>query len=143
MASDVIDFGEHQRRIKTRPFGPLRGRYSRPFGQMPIAIMRIYQLMLDAPEDPPLVKLAGLLSYFGEVPLPDGNTYRLERGRLEEREGEAWVCSTSTFDDLARLTHGLTRSQWQRIARGTAPRQVVYSLDRWGTRPPPNAPVGD
>ena len=56
MASDVIDFGEHQRRIKTRPFGPLRGRYSRPFGQMPIAIMRIYQLMLDAPEDPPLVK---------------------------------------------------------------------------------------
>ena len=143
MASDVIDFGEHQRRKKTRSSGPSWGRYSRPFGQMPIAIMRIYQLMLDAPEDPPLVKLAWLLSYFGEVPLPDGNTYRLERGRLEQRDGAAWVRAASTFDDLARLTLGLTRTQWQRIARGSEPRQVVYSLDRWGTRPPPDAPVGE
>jgi len=103
-------------------------------------IVRIYQLMLDAPEDPPLVKLAWLLSYFGEVPLPDGKAYRLERGRLEERAGKSWVRSTATFDDLARLTHGLTRPQWQRIASHSAPREVVCTLDQCATRSIPDVP---
>lgn len=143
MTSDVIDCGEYRRRKQTRSTGPSRGPYSSRPGRMPQEIVRIRHWMIDAPEDPPLVKLAWLLSYFGAVPLPDGNIYRLERERLEQRKGEAWVRSTSTFDDLARFTHGLTRSQWQRIARGSAPRQVVYSLDRWGTRPPPDAPVGE
>jgi hypothetical protein len=105
--------------------------------------MRICQLMLDAPDDPPLVKLAWLLSYFGAVPLPDGNVYRMERGCLEVRDGESWVRPTASFDDLVRLTHGLTRPQWQRIARESAPRQVIYSLCRWGTRPEREEPGVD
>ena len=140
MTSDVIDFGEYQRRKQTRSSRPSWGLYSSPLGRMPMAIVRIYQLMIDAAEDPPLVKLGWLLSYFGGVPLPDGNTYRLERGRLEERAGESWVCSTTTLDDLAQLTHGLTRPQWQRIASHSTPRQVVCTVAQWSTSRAPDAP---
>ena len=128
MGKDVVDIGSHRRRKDRRmrrdPFGALSG----PFGKMPSVIFRIQHPMYDAPKDPPLVKLAWLLSYFGEVPLPDGKTYRLERGRLEERSSDSWEPSAASFNDLAGMATGLTRQQWQRIAGGCQPRKVVYNL---------------
>lgn len=140
MTSDAVDFGQYLRRKQTRSSRSSWWQCWSPIGRMPTAIVRIKGMTLDAPEDPPMVKLAWMLSYFGAVPLPDGETYRLERGRLEVRDGESWVRSTATFNDLALLAHELTRPEWQRIAGQSEPRQVVLSLDQWTTDWDPDAP---
>ena len=131
MGKDVIDFESYRRR-KERGMRkePLAG-FGRPFWGMPDAIVRIRHFMFDAPDDPPLVKLAWLLSHFGEVPLPGGRTYRLERGRLEENNGDGWERSAASFDDLAGTVTGMTREQWQWIASRCQPKKKVYSLGEW------------
>jgi hypothetical protein len=110
---------------------------------MPGAVQRILYFMLDVPDDPPLVKLAWLLSYFGAVPLPDGETYRLERGRLEVQRDGSWVASPVTLDGLAHLVTGLKRPEWEAIARSCPRRETVRRLDglRPGRMPPDDAPV--
>jgi len=139
MTGNVIDFGAYQRREAQ---GPL-GRAGRARRAMPGAVQRILHFMLDASDDPPLVKLAWLLSYFGAVPLPDGATYRLERGRLEVKRDGSWVASPVTLDGLARLVTGLKRPEWQAIARSCRRRETVCRLAdlRPGRRPPGDAPV--
>lgn len=109
---------------------PVSG-FGRPLWGMPSEIFRILHLMFDAPDDPPLVKLAWLLSHFGEVPLPDGRTYRLERGHLEEKNGDGWEPSAASFNELAAMANGLTRQQWQWVARRCQPRKRVFSLGDW------------
>jgi hypothetical protein len=131
MGKDVIDIESYRLKKARRMWkNPFAGFGRSPWG-VPSEIFRILHLVFDAPDDPPLVKLAWLLSHFGEVPLPGGRTYRLERGRLEEKNGDGWEPSASSFNDLAGMVSGLTRQQWQWIARGCQPRKKVFSFEDW------------
>lgn len=140
---NVIDFGAYQRRRARDPLSHNGWTRRTPLGSMPGTVQRILYFMLDVPDDPPLVKLAWLLSYFGAVPLPDGETYRLERGQLEVKRDGSWVASPVTLDGLARLVTGLNRPEWQAIAQSCRRRETLLRLDDlWhGPMPPGSAPV--
>lgn len=143
MKDNIIDFGAYQRRkAQSTPSFWCWPKRS-PFGAMPGPIQRILVFMLDAPDDPPLVKLAWLFSYFCEVPLPDGQTYRLERGRLEVKHENGWEPSPVTMDGLAHLVMNLNRMEWQAIARSCRRRDTVLRPDGFRPRgtPPGGAPV--
>lgn len=143
MTGNVIDFGAYQRLRARDPQGHAGWTRRAPLGAMPGAVRRILHFMLDAPDDPPLVKLAWLLSYFGAVPLPDGQMYRLKRGRLDVKRDSGWVASPITLDGLAHLVTGLKRQEWQAIAQSCRRRETVLRLDDlWpGTIPPGSALV--
>lgn len=122
MKDDIIDLASFKRRkaVKAEKTAIRSGVWSwpkrSPFAHMPGPILRMLHFMFDAPDDPPMVKLGWLLSYFGEVPLPDGRTYRLHQDRLEVQGEGGWTPSSVTMDGLARLVTGLKREQWQAIA---------------------------
>jgi hypothetical protein len=131
MGNDVIDFGRYHRRRLARQASSLWGRANDFFGLTPSVIVRMLVLMFDAPDDPPLVKLAWLLTHFGEVTMPGGKTYRLERGSFEEKDGDQWVPSTVAFNDLVKLASGFKRDQWQWVARNAKRRKSVCSMSQW------------
>ena len=132
MEGKVVDLEAYRlrkRRSKQRPARPTYGWPGRwPFDAMPATIMHMRSRCFDTPDDPPLVKLAWLLSHYGEVPLPDGQTYRLERGRLECRRDGLWVISSVSFDELACRVVRLKWPQWQQIALRCSPRKKVFDL---------------
>jgi hypothetical protein len=131
MDKDVVDFESYRRRKERGMRKDPPAGFRRSLGGMPREVVRILHFMCDAPDDPPLVKLAWLLSHFGEVPLPGGRIYRLERGRLEEKNGDGWERSDASFDDLAGTVTRMTREQWQWIASRCQPKKRVYTLDEW------------
>ena len=132
MEGKVVDLEAYRlrkRRSKQRPARPTYGWPGRsPFDAMPATIRHMRSRSFDTSDDPPLVKLAWLLSHYGEVQLPDGETYRLARGRLEWKRDGCWGVSSVTFDELARLVGRLDWHQWQYIALRCRPRKKVFDL---------------
>jgi hypothetical protein len=133
MEGNIVDLEAHRRRKRPAKGRPVRATYGwpgrSPLDATPMTIRHMRVRYFDMPDDPPLVKLAWLLSHCGEVPLPDGESYRLERGRLEWKRDGRWVVSCVTFDELARRVGRLQWPQWQYIALRCRPRKKVFDLN--------------
>lgn len=121
----VIDMAAYRQRNGTGVQPAFTRRGIEPFHGIPSSIMRMQIFMFDAPEEPALVKLVWLLSFFAAVPMPDGRTYRLERGVLEVQSDDKWMRSEASLNALAEWVVNLTRDGWRQLSLRCPRRKTV------------------
>jgi hypothetical protein len=59
--------------------------------------------------------LFNLLERFDEVPLPDGNIYKLSFSKLLIKTVDEWIPSDMQVNELLNMTSVLTASDWRNL----------------------------
>lgn len=59
------------------------------------------------------------LNHFDEVPLPDGNNYRINDNQLEVKHELSWKSSDRSVTYFLRLIKDFTPEDWEKLTRNS------------------------